>query len=776
MHVVHNRHRCLADRQPWARAATLALGACGVIGQVLLWRELLALYQGNELTTGIILANWLLAEAAGAAIFGRRANRHADIVRLFAGISLAYASAVLCCWIATRLLRPALGIAIGQPVGTTFVLVTSLGLLAPASFLHGALFPIAGRLCAMSRRGSETESVAALYVWESFGTLLGALSTKLALAAGSPPVAFVAAIWGLTGGVLITGPSTSPQVRRSTLLPQGLVALGLGLLLAATAKPLHRWLLHGQFHPYPVLDDAISPLANWAVLSSGGQYVLAADGQPVLLCPEPDRLGVQTLAHLPMLAHPAPRRLAVLSGGLGGLLEEILKHPCIERLDYVESDPAFLRLYRKFSPEIARRELDDPRVRLLIGDGRRRLRQLEDGVDILWIGVDEPTTLQRNRYFTVEFFHDVRRRLAPGGLLVLALPAHPALATPEQRRLHACVADSLRRVLTHVRVLPGDDRILYLASADRDLSGWTAEEAQQRLHERGLQAEVPLIWPLVQRLHPGWTEWFQREYQVESVAPNHDLHPRATFHALADRQAVHEPRLAAALDAFRQHPRWTGVVAGVVLVSAVVAATLRARRRRRRAPLLIQVATTGMAGMMWDLLVIVTFQSSVGHVQTWIGLLMATYMLGAAIAAAYMGAWSARTRSLRLTLWLCEALLIVAVVALPAGLSAAAQLASSVPAGAIALFLVLNFLGGVFTGALFPCAGAWRVVHGEQLERAAGVLQAADLAGGWTAGLLGPVLVLPLAGVAGTCSLVAVVKFLSLLQVGYMLLREPAPG
>ena len=52
----------------------IVLGLSGMIAQIVLLRELLVTYYGNELTIGIILANWLVLEAAGRVRFGFRTN------------------------------------------------------------------------------------------------------------------------------------------------------------------------------------------------------------------------------------------------------------------------------------------------------------------------------------------------------------------------------------------------------------------------------------------------------------------------------------------------------------------------------------------------------------------------------------------------------------------------------------------------------------------------------------------------------------------------------
>ncbi len=56
-------------------AIVAVVGLGGMVGQLLLIRELLIAFYGNELTMGVVLANWLLLEALGALVAGRRSIR-----------------------------------------------------------------------------------------------------------------------------------------------------------------------------------------------------------------------------------------------------------------------------------------------------------------------------------------------------------------------------------------------------------------------------------------------------------------------------------------------------------------------------------------------------------------------------------------------------------------------------------------------------------------------------------------------------------------------------
>ncbi|HPP07120.1 MAG TPA: hypothetical protein PLW88_07085, partial [Syntrophorhabdaceae bacterium] len=51
---------------------TIITGACGIVAQTILIRELLILFSGNELSIGVIIGSWILWEAAGAYTAGKR--------------------------------------------------------------------------------------------------------------------------------------------------------------------------------------------------------------------------------------------------------------------------------------------------------------------------------------------------------------------------------------------------------------------------------------------------------------------------------------------------------------------------------------------------------------------------------------------------------------------------------------------------------------------------------------------------------------------------------
>src|SRR3546814_448182 len=77
----------------------------------------------------------------------------------------------------------------------------------------------------------------------------------------------------------------------------------------------------------------------------------------------------EMLAHLPILAHGAAKKVLIIGGGDGGLLEEVLKHRSIEKVTQVEIDAGVVDFARQYLASICRDAFDDPRLELVIADG-----------------------------------------------------------------------------------------------------------------------------------------------------------------------------------------------------------------------------------------------------------------------------------------------------------------------------------------------------------------------------------------------------------------------
>lgn len=113
------------------------------------------------------------------------------------------------------------------------------------------------------------------------------------------------------------------------------------------------------------------------------------------------------------------RHVAILGGGDGGALREVLRDPEVESATVVDLDPAVPRVVRAWMPELPGGAFDDPRAHLVAGDGWRWLRGQPSGsLDLVVVDLPDPTFDAVALLYTAEFYADVRDRLAPDGVLV----------------------------------------------------------------------------------------------------------------------------------------------------------------------------------------------------------------------------------------------------------------------------------------------------------------------------------------------------------------------
>jgi spermidine synthase len=144
----------------------LVIGASGLVAQVLLLRELLVSFYGNELTLGIILANWIIAEALGVFIAGKFIEKVKNKVNVFIILQIIFSILLPLSIYFSRTFKSISGIPFGEGVGLCTIFYSSFLIILVAGFCHGALF---SSLCAVTR------SIGKVYAWETIGTIAGGI-------------------------------------------------------------------------------------------------------------------------------------------------------------------------------------------------------------------------------------------------------------------------------------------------------------------------------------------------------------------------------------------------------------------------------------------------------------------------------------------------------------------------------------------------------------------------------------------------------------------------
>ena len=127
------------------------------------------------------------------------------------------------------------------------------------------------------------------------------------------------------------------------------------------------------------------------------------------------------MAHFPLLLHGKPQRALLICFGVGLTADAIRSHDSIQQLDIVDLNRSVFELNRSFQ-EQNHRVLQDPRIRIIIDDGRQFLKWKGEKYDFVTMEPPPPLQLGISRLFSMEFYRAVQSRLQPGGIVSQWLP------------------------------------------------------------------------------------------------------------------------------------------------------------------------------------------------------------------------------------------------------------------------------------------------------------------------------------------------------------------
>jgi len=341
--------------------------------------------------------------------------------------------------------------------------------LLPAGVLAGTVFPYLlrvaqpaatsaglaiGTLTALNTLGAIAGSLAAGFLvlprvglWPSFAWFAGAY-LALAWLASRALTRPAAPIAGRAGRELPTTTAAAfvrwPALRLGTA---GAIALAPALLVDFTALPL-AWLdpsrgerlvaaWHGGHGIVTIVD---SPRGRVMKLDNAYSLGGTLDGL--------ERERIQ--ARLPLLIHPRPRSVFFLGLGAGITAGEAVRHP-LQRIAVCELVPEVAEAARGFFGREANGLFDDPRVEIIVEDGRQVLAARGERYDVIVGDLFVPWHAGTGSLYTREHFEAVRRRLAPGGLFAQWLPLYQLA-----RREFEVIARTMLAVFPHVVIWRGD--------------------------------------------------------------------------------------------------------------------------------------------------------------------------------------------------------------------------------------------------------------------------------------------------------------------------------
>ncbi|HVM74597.1 MAG TPA: fused MFS/spermidine synthase [Candidatus Saccharimonadales bacterium] len=733
------------DRRPgrWSVLAVLVLiGFTAVIAQIVLMRELMVVFHGNEMSLGWMLASWLLWTAIGSAAIGRLASRIGEAHRVVAILQILAAIALPLSIFLVRSSRNVLQSVPGEVLGPGPMLFTSLLVLSIFCLVSGGLFSAGSLLYAREAGASTAEGTSRMYLVEAVGSGLGGALASLLLIRSCQPFTIALLLSCLN---IVAAMWLATQTKRRRRMALFVVTCVMAYAILPLGAPwLERVSLGELWRGYTLIDTRNSIYGNLAVVQTGGTRSLLENG--FVAFNAPDRMSAEEAVHFAMLQHAAPKSLLLIGGGANGSLAQALQYPTLERIDYVELDPAVIELSNEYFPEEWAYATADSRVHVHNQDGRLFLKTSEIKFDVVIVNLPDPQTAQVNRFYTAEFFEAVARRLTPKGVFSFQLKGAEDYIGPELADFLRCIQKTLASVFPQTLTIPGDT-VHFLAATQAGALTRDPTELVARLRAQRIRTSYVREYYLPFRMMPDRVLDLESQLRAQpSTRVNRDFAPVAYYYDVvlwSTRFGSVYRRLFQGLGRM-SFGRFAGGVA-IVLFLAALAATWRSTVADRvRTSAGFAVATMGFTLMALELLLLLGFQAIYGYVYQELALLIAGFMAGMAA-----GSWIA-SRATRETergernrkdilqlagLQLFAAFSPLLLYFVFGRLGSADTLPGILLASRI-LFPVLAVLCGTLGGYQFPIASRVFFACGDRRRASPGALYALDLAGACFGALL----------------------------------------
>lgn len=262
----------------------------------------------------------------------------------------------------------------------------ALPFFAVVAALLGTTFPLIAHF-AIPPNLATGQRLSHLYAANILGSTAGSLLTGLiALDRLSLQTCSVVLALGglLLGGVLIYSSRTNLSDRLVTVAMVLVIGLHMVLQSPSLFDRVYEKLLYGdglsedkKFQSIIERAAGVVTVSPSGTVYGGGSY----DGY-FNTNPDPRVDHNRSLrAYLVPSIHPSPREILMIGLGSASWLQVLAEHPRVERIVVVEINPAYVEAAR--SSTIVASSLDNPKVEIIIGDGRRYLNAHPDKYDVI---------------------------------------------------------------------------------------------------------------------------------------------------------------------------------------------------------------------------------------------------------------------------------------------------------------------------------------------------------------------------------------------------------
>lgn len=731
-----------------------------MISQVLLLRELVLFFTGNELTLGIVLALWLFWTAFGSGLVGRliKFSHYPENLLIIAQFLLVIVLPLTVGFI--RSSKSIFAIPMGEISSPLFILLVPLIALAPVCVIVGFLFTLGCKLLSLFGIEEKSSITGRVFLFESIGSGIAGFIASIFLFRFLENFQIVTIVCMVNLAIAVFFLIIIKRKLLHLFIP--LAAISIAFIIFIVPKS-NDYSNKKMWEPLKLLHSETTIYGNIAVTGLGESISFYENG--VLMFTHPDLMSAEESVHFALLEHPEPRKVLLIGGNAAGSLPQALAHPDVQSVDFVLLDPASIQLAQNFIPSAAK-ILEDQRVTIWHKDARLFLRQAKIKYDVVIVNLPDPQTALINRCYTTEFYQSVQKIMNESGILAFSMTSSENVLSDEQTILLSCLYRTMAQTFKEIVLIPGNS-IHFIGCLSPGVLTRDSGVLVQRLKHRNLPTVYMREYYIPFRMT---TE--RMDYVIEKVTSNQagiinrDFRPIGYFYSIILWLTYFHSDLHALLKFLNQANILTLIIIFLLIICPFLAWThFSAKKHKSAKPLiLLTIMSIGFTAISLEVLIILGFQAIYGYAYYQLALIMSGFMIGLTL-----GSWlSLKTKQAKKAnfrrfkkfqiILTCYPMIIAAV------LSALSQ--NTLSAFSIQVIFLLLIVGvGLIGGYQFPLANYLIFDVHQKIERSGGLLYASDLFGSVIGALITSTILIPILGLVYTGIVFSMINLAILLML-----------
>jgi len=748
-------------------------GLFTIAAQSLLFREFITSFEGNDISIGLFFASWFLWIAL-AALLAYKANTLTEIlVKNIELLFLAYLPAFFLQLMLIVHIRSIAGIEHYALLSIRSILWLSILSNAPVSIITGLLFPTACRWI----KKHEEPALSKVYILEAAGSFIGGLGVTILLAAGSSSISifFILALI-VASAVLInelagikklftqTGQAQEKNRWFSNAIKAGVplciilfFVFGLDNTLTKQIQ-IEKW---NRLLPKDAFTNSFQTAqAEYLYGTYRSQLVIMREGSVCEALPDQETTG--RIAAISLCQKPDAQNILIIGGGLG-VCRQFLKIPEVQIVSWAHCDTEYIKKINDILPEELR--VTDSRLNLVTDDVRSYLAGSINTFDIVILNLPDAASSVLNRYYTQEFYQQVKKSLAADGIISVRISGGENIMGTELVTLGTSVKMTLQKVFSNIILVTGVDT-WFIASDSKSISGnpgLLAGRFRKIENAREVFSPDALLSIYLPDRAAKAIEEYSNPDLPQSDLINSDSRPLTYLYSLllAARQSgapvirfVKRLILAGPLTFF------VPIIVFVILRIAYLTGILFRKKNGNLLPSSEDILpkspafdssflsfTAGFLGIGSVIVLMYLYQTQLGSLYLYIGIISSIFMLGLTIGAAITRYLISINRPGR-SLLLVSVILIHTAILLAVSSPVFVRLTNSAALNSFThlIYTIAFFLCGFCSGCYFPIAAKQLEASGFETGQAGSRLETADHIGACAGGLATSLLLVPVLG------------------------------